>query len=95
MHPAAQHPATQTWLDVHSGAVQAVLAFILIGITACYAWLTKSLLKQAETSANAAKRSADAAEKTVAFMLQRYDEQTSLAPATAAHAILATVAAIS
>lgn len=84
---AAQDPATQTWLDVHSGAVQAVLAFILIAITACYAWLTKSLVKQAETSADAAKRSADAAEKMIAFMKLQHEEQRGLGPQIVAEAI--------
>jgi hypothetical protein len=94
MHPTAPDPATQSWLDVHAGAVQAILALILTGITACYAWLTKNLLKQAEASSDAAKRSADAAEKTISFMRQQYDEQISLAPVAVAHTILATAEAI-
>lgn len=87
-------PATQTWLDVHAGAVQAVLAVILTVITACYAWLTRRLLKQAEASADAAKRSADAVEKTIAIMYQQHEEQAFLASATVANTILATEKAI-
>jgi hypothetical protein len=75
-------------LDVHAGAVQAILALILTVVTACYAWLTRSLLEQAEASADAARRSADAAEKTISFMRQQYEEQISLAPVAVAHTIL-------
>jgi len=54
MHPGSAAHAALTWLDARAGAVQAVPAFILTAITASYAWLTKKLLNQAETSAGAA-----------------------------------------
>ncbi len=59
------------WLDTHSAGVQAAATVVLVIITGVYAWLTRSINKSANESANAARQSAAAARASVAEMQQQ------------------------
>jgi hypothetical protein len=44
------------WLDTHSGSVAAVATFILVAVTAYYAWTTGALVRETHISLQAAAR---------------------------------------
>ena len=44
------------WLDAHSGAVQAIATIVLVGITAYYAWTSRSLVNQTRATLQATAR---------------------------------------
>ena len=44
------------WLDTHSGSVAAVATFVLVAVTAYYAWTTGALVRETHTSLQAAAR---------------------------------------
>ena len=44
------------WLDTHSGSVVAVATFVLVAVTAYYAWTTGALVRETHTTLQAAAR---------------------------------------
>jgi hypothetical protein len=44
------------WLDTHSGSVVALATFVLVGVTAYYAWTTRLLVRETHTTLAAASR---------------------------------------
>jgi hypothetical protein len=41
------------WLDAHAGSVQALATFVLVGLTAYYAWFTRALVQQTRATLQA------------------------------------------
>jgi hypothetical protein len=44
------------WLDTHSGSVLAAANFILVIVTACYAWTTRALVRETHITLQAGAR---------------------------------------
>jgi hypothetical protein len=44
------------WLDSHSGSVVAVSTFVLVAVTAFYAWTTRALVRETHTTLQAGAR---------------------------------------
>src|SRR5437868_5826684 len=44
------------WLDTHSGSVLAAATFVLVGVTAYYAWTTRALVRETHITLQAAAR---------------------------------------
>ena len=44
------------WLDTHAGSVQALATFVLVGLTAYYAWFTRALVQQTRATLQATAR---------------------------------------
>jgi hypothetical protein len=44
------------WFDTHSGSVLALATFVLVVVTAYYAWTTRALVRESHTSLQAAAR---------------------------------------
>ena len=78
------------WLNHNSPAVQSIVTVVLALATIIYVILTGRILRQSRESSEAAKRSAAAAERTIAFMKQQHEEQLSLGPQTVLQSITKT-----
>jgi hypothetical protein len=44
------------WLDTHAGSVAALASFILVGVTAYYAWTTRALVRETHITLQGAAR---------------------------------------
>jgi hypothetical protein len=56
------------WLDTHSGSVVAVATFVLVAVTAFYAWTTRALVRETHVTLQAGARA------TLAARLDRISE---------------------
>lgn len=82
-----------TWLDAHSGAMVAILTFVLVGVTAIYAWFTKKTVDQMKRQRQEMQRQrVEGALPMVVVRWQRWDEPSGVVltlvnegPGTALH----------